>query len=96
MRALGVDLGTKRIGIAISDSAGTVASPFEVVHRSGDRQREFLRRVGLFQKLQTELPEAAKPLLPRRAAARQAPRTRGRSAPRPRPPERARLPEILS
>ena len=28
--------------------------------------QEFLRRVGLFERLQTELPESAKPLLPRR------------------------------
>lgn len=34
MRALGVDLGSKRIGIAVSDSAGTMAVPLETVHRS--------------------------------------------------------------
>jgi cell division protein FtsI (penicillin-binding protein 3) len=31
-----------------------------------ERHQEFLRRVGLFDKLQTELPESARPLLPRR------------------------------
>jgi cell division protein FtsI (penicillin-binding protein 3) len=31
-----------------------------------ERHQEFLRRVGLFDRLQTELPESAKPLLPRR------------------------------
>lgn len=36
-RSLGVDLGSKRIGIAISDSAGTVATPIDVVHRSRSR-----------------------------------------------------------
>ncbi len=40
MRALGVDLGSKRIGIAVSDSAGLVASAVDTVHRTGDRQRE--------------------------------------------------------
>jgi putative Holliday junction resolvase len=40
MRMLGLDLGSKRIGVALSDSAGTVATPYEVVHRSGDRQRD--------------------------------------------------------
>lgn len=46
-RALGVDLGAKRIGIAISDSARTVATPVEVVIRSGDRDRDHraLRRL---------------------------------------------------
>ncbi len=36
MRALGIDLGAKRIGIAVSDSDGRVATPIETVHRSGD------------------------------------------------------------
>lgn len=34
MRALGVDPGTKRIGIAVSDLTGTVASPLSVLTRS--------------------------------------------------------------
>lgn len=37
MRALGLDLGAKRIGVAVSDRSGTVASPLSVVQRSGDR-----------------------------------------------------------
>jgi putative holliday junction resolvase len=36
VRALGVDLGSRRIGIAVTDSDGTIASPVEVVHRGGD------------------------------------------------------------
>jgi putative Holliday junction resolvase len=36
-RALGLDLGTRRIGVALSDSAGTVATPYDVLTRSGDR-----------------------------------------------------------
>jgi putative Holliday junction resolvase len=35
-RALGVDLGERRIGLALSDPTRTVASPYEVLHRSGD------------------------------------------------------------
>ncbi|MFO1033911.1 MAG: penicillin-binding transpeptidase domain-containing protein [Hyphomicrobiales bacterium] len=31
-----------------------------------ERHREFLQRVGLFDRLETELPESAKPLLPKR------------------------------
>jgi putative Holliday junction resolvase len=34
-RALGVDLGSKRIGIALSDPTRSVASPHSVVARSG-------------------------------------------------------------
>ena len=40
MRALGIDLGTKRIGVALANSDGTMATPYEVVSRSGDRTRD--------------------------------------------------------
>ena len=36
-RVLGVDLGSRRIGLAVSDPAGRVATPRGVVERSGDR-----------------------------------------------------------
>jgi len=35
MRVLALDLGSKRIGVAVSDSSGTIASPLTVVQRSG-------------------------------------------------------------
>ncbi len=35
--AVGVDLGTRRIGVARCDSAGTLAFPQAVLERSGDR-----------------------------------------------------------
>jgi putative Holliday junction resolvase len=37
MRALGLDLGTRRIGVAISDDGGTIASPIETLQRTKDR-----------------------------------------------------------
>lgn len=40
MRVIGIDLGSKRIGIAISDSGGVLATPYDVVVRSGDRERD--------------------------------------------------------
>lgn len=40
MRALGIDLGSKRIGVALANSEGTLATPYEVVTRSGDRGRD--------------------------------------------------------
>jgi putative holliday junction resolvase len=36
-RVLGVDLGSRRIGLAVSDPAGRVATPLAIVERSGDR-----------------------------------------------------------
>ncbi len=44
MRALGVDLGSRRIGVAISDSGGRLATPLEVVPRHGDPRRAGVRR----------------------------------------------------
>ena len=35
MRVLALDLGSKRIGVAVSDSGGTLASPLTVLQRSG-------------------------------------------------------------
>ncbi len=43
MRAIGLDLGTRRIGVALSDSAGTVATPYDVLTRSGDRADDHRR-----------------------------------------------------
>ena len=38
MRLLGIDLGSKRIGVAVSDRSGTIASPLTVITR-GKTQR---------------------------------------------------------
>ena len=35
MRVLGIDLGSKRIGIATSDRSGTIATPYTVLLRCG-------------------------------------------------------------
>ena len=42
-RAVGIDLGTKRVGVAVSDTGQVLASPFEVVQRSGDLARDRAR-----------------------------------------------------
>lgn len=39
-RALGLDLGERRIGVAVSDSEGRVATPLTVLERSGSRKRD--------------------------------------------------------
>jgi putative Holliday junction resolvase len=40
---LALDLGAKRIGVAVSDPMGVLASPLEVVARSADRARDHQR-----------------------------------------------------
>jgi putative holliday junction resolvase len=43
MRALGLDLGTKRIGVAVSDRSGTLASPLTVIERGRSRRADHAR-----------------------------------------------------
>lgn len=40
VRALGVDLGSRRIGIAVSDLSGTIGSALTTVHRSKSRRHD--------------------------------------------------------
>jgi putative Holliday junction resolvase len=40
-RVLGVDLGSRRIGVAVSDATGTLASPLTVIERTGDRNADY-------------------------------------------------------
>jgi len=40
VRALGLDLGSMRVGVAVSDSDGRVATPVEVLQRTGDRKAD--------------------------------------------------------
>lgn len=46
-RGIGIDLGSKRIGVALCDSAGTLATPYETVERSGDEPADHRRLVEL-------------------------------------------------
>lgn len=54
MRALGIDLGSKRIGVAVSDSGGVLATPYEVVQRSGDAARDRARILELAEEVGAE------------------------------------------
>jgi putative holliday junction resolvase len=52
VRAVGIDPGERRIGVAVSDASGLLASPHGIIERSGDRERdlaqiaEVVREVG--------------------------------------------------
>ena len=45
MRILGLDHGERRIGVAISDATGTIASPHSVIDRRADDVAETLQSV---------------------------------------------------
>jgi putative Holliday junction resolvase len=38
MRCLGLDIGDRRIGVALSDDGGILASPFTIIERTDDSQ----------------------------------------------------------
>jgi len=40
VRALGLDLGSKSVGVSIGDRTGTIASPLQVLQRSGSIKRD--------------------------------------------------------
>jgi putative holliday junction resolvase len=61
-RALGLDLGSRRIGVALCDSAGTLATPYEVVPRSGDRARDHRRIAELVDEAGAEIVVVGLPL----------------------------------
>ncbi len=61
-RSLGVDLGSKRIGIAISDSAGTIATPIDVVHRSRNRSVDHQAILALAREWEAEVIVIGLPL----------------------------------
>lgn len=60
MRAIGVDLGTKRIGVSLS--AGALATPYEVVQRSGDTARDHARLAALVEEAGAEVVVVGLPL----------------------------------
>jgi putative Holliday junction resolvase len=47
VRVLGLDLGSRRIGVAVSDPGQVLASPYEVVERSGDERADHARLLGI-------------------------------------------------
>ena len=61
-RALGLDIGTRRIGVALSDSAGTVATPYAVVDRSGERARDHRSIAALVDEAGAEVVVVGMPL----------------------------------
>jgi putative holliday junction resolvase len=55
MRALGLDPGSKRIGVAVSDRSGTIASPLLVLQRTGSVRQDHRRIAELVVEEEAEL-----------------------------------------
>jgi putative Holliday junction resolvase len=62
MRVIGIDLGSRRIGVAVSDGTGTLASPLIVVARSGDAALDRRRLAAIVAEEQAERVVVGLPL----------------------------------
>jgi len=62
MRVVGLDLGSRRIGVAVSDSGGSVATPRTVLERSGDPDVDRAAVADLVRDVEAELVVVGLPL----------------------------------
>jgi putative Holliday junction resolvase len=62
VRALGLDLGSKRIGVALSDRSGVIASPHSVLARSGSARRDHAAVARLVAEEEAEVVVVGLPL----------------------------------
>jgi putative Holliday junction resolvase len=61
-RAIGVDLGSKRVGVAVSDPGGVLASPYEVLERTGDLARDRARLKAIVDEVEAAVVVVGLPL----------------------------------
>lgn len=76
-RALGVDLGEKRIGLARSDPSGVLASPAGTLRRSGDPSADRVAIVAAAREAEAQVIVVG---LPRSLSGREGPAARGARA----------------
>lgn len=76
-RVLGVDLGSKRIGLACSDPSGVLASPLRVVPRTGDAEADRSAVVAVAREVGAAVIVVG---LPRSLSGREGPAARGARA----------------
>jgi putative Holliday junction resolvase len=62
VRVLALDLGTKRVGVAVSDRSGTIASPLTVLQRSGRQALDHERIKALVEEEEAVLVVVGLPL----------------------------------
>jgi putative Holliday junction resolvase len=54
MRSLGIDVGVRRLGLALSDASGTLASPWKVVRSDGSIQHDLETLASIVTTLKAE------------------------------------------
>ncbi|MFM7827997.1 MAG: Holliday junction resolvase RuvX [Acidimicrobiaceae bacterium] len=62
MRSLGIDLGTRRIGVAMSDSSGVIASPLTVLTRSSTHAQDHKKIQELIDEYEVDCVVVGMPL----------------------------------
>jgi len=62
VRVVGIDLGSRRVGVAVSDPGGVLASPYEVVQRSGDPVADRRRLAAIVAEVEAERVVVGLPL----------------------------------
>ena len=62
MRVVGIDLGSRRIGVAVCDSGGLLATPYSVIERSGDESGDRERIAEVVRELGAEAVVVGLPL----------------------------------
>jgi putative holliday junction resolvase len=77
VRALGIDLGSKRIGVAVSDRSGTIASPLTVIQRGRSHRQDHERIASLVREEEAELVVVG---LPRSLSGAEGPAARAAAA----------------
>jgi putative Holliday junction resolvase len=54
MRTLGIDVGAKRIGLALSDASATLATPWQVIQSGGSVETDVERLAAIVTELRAE------------------------------------------
>jgi putative Holliday junction resolvase len=62
VRVVGFDLGARRVGVAVSDSAGIMASPWGTIVRRGDAEADTDRLVEVVRDVEAEVVVVGLPL----------------------------------
>ena len=62
MRVVALDLGSRRVGVAVSDTGGIMATPYSVIERSGDVRADRARVADIVSEVAAELVVVGLPL----------------------------------